>query len=79
MHGKSIKKVREAFLNKEEFRSGILLGYWDRQTEKDQILFDDSRNLKVLRWKDDNMVDVSLLKYYKMVELKKLDLDQYLG
>ena len=64
-------KVREAYVNQEEFRSGILLGIWDRQTEKDQILIDDLRNLKNLRWKEDDMIDIKNFEYYKELEIKK--------
>ena len=62
-------KIKEGFITKEEFRQGLLLGFWDRQTEKTKILFDDSRTLKSHRWRDDDTVDISLYNYYK----KKLD------
>jgi hypothetical protein len=58
-------KVKEGYLTKEEFRQGILLGLWDRQTEKTQVLFDDSRTMKTLRWRDDDTIDISLYNYYK--------------
>ncbi len=50
-------------LNKQEFRLGILLGYWDRQTDEQRIVMDDSKNLKSLRWKEDDIVDLMAMKY----------------
>mmetsp|Transcript_3902 Transcript_3902/g.4003 ORF Transcript_3902/g.4003 Transcript_3902/m.4003 type:complete len:349 (+) Transcript_3902:8-1054(+) len=38
-------------LNKKEFISGILYGFWNRQTERTGLLEDDSRTLAKLRWK----------------------------
>ena len=37
-------------LSKEEFRTGILLGYWTRQVKEDKIVIDDSLNGKSMRW-----------------------------
>lgn len=58
-------KTKEGFITKSEFRSGMLLGLWDRQTEKTGVLFDDSRTLKNLRWREEDTVDISLYNYYK--------------
>jgi hypothetical protein len=58
-------KTKEGYVTKEEFRQGLLLGLWDRQTEKTQVLFDDSRTMKTLRWRDDDTIDVSLYNFYK--------------
>ena len=54
-----IKNFRNfyGYLTKEEFRAAILLGYWDRQTSSDQILLDDSRNFKKLRWDSTGATD----------------------
>ena len=49
-------------LTKEEFRRGILYGFWDRQTDDLKILDDDSKNLKILRWRGFT-VDVGAEKY----------------
>jgi len=46
---KSNEKVT-GFVDLSEFRKGILLGYWDRQTNSNQIINDDSKNLKNMRW-----------------------------
>ena len=58
-------KTKEGFITKDEFRQGVLLGLWDRQTEKTRVIVDDSRTLKTLRWRDDDTVDISLYNYYK--------------
>jgi len=53
-------------LTKEQFRRGLLYGFWDRQTDNYRIINDDSKNLKHLRWKD-NMIDISAERYIKSV------------
>ena len=53
----------KGMLTKAEFRLGVLLGFWDRQTDDYRIIEDDSRNLKSLRWKDNDVVDLMALKY----------------
>ncbi len=58
-------KIKNGQLTRKEFRTGILLGIWDRQTEKTQIINDDSRNMKNLRWDENDMLDVALYNYYK--------------
>lgn len=58
-------KTKEGYITKSEFRNGLLLGMWDRQTEKTGVLFDDSRTLKGLRWREDDKIDISLYNYYK--------------
>jgi len=58
-------KIKEGFITKAEFRNGLLLGMWDRQTEKTGVLLDDSRTLKNLRWREDDKIDISLYNYYK--------------
>ena len=58
-------KIKNGKITRTEFRVGLLLGIWDRQTEKTQILKDDSRNMKNLRWEEDDMIDVALYNYYK--------------
>jgi hypothetical protein len=58
-------KIKEGYITKAEFRNGLLLGMWDRQTEKTGVLLDDSRTLKNLRWREDDTIDISLYNYYK--------------
>ncbi len=58
-------KAKDGFISRREFRVGILLGYWDRQTEIMKIIDDDSRTMKNLRWSENNMVDVALYNFYK--------------
>jgi hypothetical protein len=52
-------KEKKGFLNKNEFRQGILLGFWDRQTNENQILKDSSKTLIDLRWPD-GITDIHL-------------------
>lgn len=40
----------EGYLNIHEFRKAILLGYWDRQVNNNNIVDDNSMNQKELRW-----------------------------
>jgi len=58
-------KAVEGGLTKEEFRNGMLLGFWDRQTAEMGIVEDDSRNLKELRWNENGMNDTVAFLYYK--------------
>lgn len=45
-------------LNKEEFRYGVLVGYWDRHTDSMKIYQEDTKNLKNTRWSADGVRDV---------------------
>lgn len=56
---------KDGSLTKEEFRTGILLGYWDRQTRETGIVEDDTRNLKSLRWNNGGMTDTVAFNYMK--------------
>jgi len=58
-------KVKDGFITRSEFRVGILLGFWDRQTETNKVLKGEERTLKRLRWKEGDMIDVALYNYYK--------------
>lgn len=40
----------DAAVTKDEFVTGILLGFWQRQISEDGLLKDDKKNLKDLRW-----------------------------
>jgi len=65
---------RSGILTKVAFRNAIILGMWDRQTDFTKVLDDDSRTLKELRWKDDDMVDIKAEEYIKdgfIAEMKK--------
>lgn len=62
-------ETRPGFIAKEEFVNGILLAYWDRQTNNKEIIDNDSRSLKKLRWKDNEMVDTVAFEYMKDKEL----------
>lgn len=58
-------KIKDGYITKNEFRVGILLGVWDRQTDKLKILTDDTRTLKNLRWEEGDMIDIALYNYHK--------------
>lgn len=45
-------------LTKSEFRLGILLGFWDRQTHNKGIYFGDEINKKSERWSPDGKIDL---------------------
>jgi len=48
----------DGYLSKEEFRAGLLLGYWDRQTTVEKILQKDEKTWKKLRWGDELNTDI---------------------
>jgi hypothetical protein len=58
-------KLKEGYVNREEFKQGILLGFWDRQTEKTGVLTGDERTMKSFRWRDEDTVDIALYNYHK--------------
>ena len=58
-------KIKEGFITRGEFRVGILLGFWDRQTDKLKVLKDDTRTMKNLRWEEGDMIDIALYSHYK--------------
>ena len=64
--------TKDAFLTLKEFRQGILLGFWDRQTTESGIIDGDSRNLKKLRWSDDGMKDTYAYNYMKQTVILEL-------
>jgi hypothetical protein len=43
----------------DEFRRGILLGFWDRMTTKISVEINQQLSEKNLRWKEDGQIDVS--------------------
>jgi len=63
-------KIRNGNITKVEFRNAIIFGMWDRQTDFYKIIEDESRTLKDLRWKDDNMVDIKAYQYIKELMLR---------
>jgi len=58
-------KSREGFVSRAEFIQGMLLGLWDRQTEKTGVVLDDSRTMKSFRWRDDGTTDIALFNFFK--------------
>ena len=63
---------KEGSVTKEEFRNGILFGFWDRQTTESAIVVDDSRNLKYLRWTDGGVTDTAAFNHLKEQVLAEL-------
>lgn len=61
--------TRPGYINSEEFVSGILLAYWDRQTDSVSVIKDDSRNLKRLRWDSTGTKDTAAFQYIQEKEL----------
>jgi Ca2+-binding EF-hand superfamily protein len=57
--------TKDGYITRSEFRAGLLLGFWDRQTDVSKILTDDSRTLKNLRWEEGDMIDIALYNYHK--------------
>jgi hypothetical protein len=57
-------QAKQGFITKKEFRTGILLGYWDRQTNRKEIIKDDSRNMKKLRWDQRGIKDKVAYRHY---------------
>lgn len=45
-------------LTLSEWITGILMGYWDRQTTNNSIEEGDNNNMKELRWKNNGTVDI---------------------
>lgn len=49
--------IADGFLSREEFRKGILLGYWERQVNAINVVDDDSINRKDDRWDGTGKID----------------------
>lgn len=60
---------RPGLISKEEFINGILLAYWDRHTTDENIINNDSRSLKSLRWDETGQKDLVAFEYMKEKEL----------
>jgi hypothetical protein len=67
------EKAKDAYVSKDEFVVGILLAIWDRQVSDTSIVDDDSRNLKKLRWSDNNMTDTAAYNYVKAITKSKIE------
>lgn len=50
-------KLKEGYLTKEEFRLGVLVGYWNRQTNYGTIIYNNVKSKKESRWFDSNGID----------------------
>jgi hypothetical protein len=63
-------------LNLEQWRIGLLLGIWDRQSNMKKIIFDDSLNLKKIRWGKLLNIDVYLNKKNKKIALGNIKINK---
>jgi Ca2+-binding EF-hand superfamily protein len=63
--------VAEGYLTREEFRKGILLGFWERQVNRLSVAFDDSINRKGDRWDTSGIRDKDCDELLQMFQLKK--------
>jgi len=52
------KFAKDGKNNRDEFRVGLLLGYWDRHTDDTAVYPADERNMKKLRWSADGSTDL---------------------
>lgn len=67
-------------LNQQEFRLGILFGYWNRQTTDKSIVTDSSKSLKDLRWADNGLIDKELARYkFQLAEKERLEKEKHLA
>jgi hypothetical protein len=64
-------KFQIGALNKNEFRSGILYGIWDRQTDYYSIMEGNERSHKDLRWSDEGEVDTKAFEKLKEIQLSQ--------
>jgi Ca2+-binding EF-hand superfamily protein len=60
--------LADGYLNREEFRKGILLGYWERQVNEMGIVNDDSINRKSDRWGNEGKVDIDCQELLSMYD-----------
>ena len=63
--------VADGFLNREEFRKGILLGYWERQVNGLSVASDDSINRKDDRWDQTGKSDKDCNELLQMYQTMK--------
>jgi len=63
--------VADGYLNREEFRKGILLGYWERQAKANTVVNDDSINKKAERWDSTGMKDKDCDELLMMYDKRK--------
>jgi len=53
----------DAGVTRNEFITGILLGFWDRIVQDDKIVLDDSMSMKTLRWANGGLADIRANQY----------------
>lgn len=54
--------AKNGLLNKTEFTACVLLGFWNRQTEKTKVLTDGTRSMIGLRWSSNGQTDIAASK-----------------
>lgn len=64
--------LADGFLNREEFRKGILLGYWERQVNGLNVVEDNSINRKDDRWGNNGKVDIDCQELLQMYDKPKI-------
>lgn len=65
---------KEGFVNIDEFRTGVLMGYINRQVYKNVLYQGDEKNQKNLRWRDNGTIDIQcekIMQYSKDDDLNK--------
>jgi Ca2+-binding EF-hand superfamily protein len=63
-------RAADGYLNREEFRKGILLGYWERQVNGLSVATDDSINRKADRWDASGKMDLDCNELLRMFQLR---------
>lgn len=64
-------KTHDGFLTREEFATGIFLGYWDRQTAANSIYLGDEKTLKEKRWENKKVdIECERIKRYAKISSK---------
>lgn len=64
-------EIADGYLNRDEFRKGMLLGYWERQAKSNSIVDDDSINRKGDRWDSTGKKDKDCDELMMMFDKKK--------
>ena len=65
---------KEGFVNIDEFRTGVLMGYINRQVDKNIIYRGDEKNQKNRRWRENGTIDIEcekIMQYVKDDDLNK--------
>ncbi len=63
-------RAADGYINREEFRKGILLGYWERQVNGLSVATDDSINRKSDRWDPSGKIDLDCNELLQMFRIR---------